>query len=127
MGEEQACSQASSSRPAGPSQDPSASQGPANTADSEFRSQNCKSYAVDIDLEDPDFDCCPTGQLVAGNASAAESKLLTVSYIEPPAAQPLGVCHMTGMSACIAHVDCSQCLCAQRLVLTVPADHAYTL
>lgn len=129
MGKEQAFSQASSSRAASPSQDPSASQGPANTAECESKSQQCKSHAVDIDLEDPDHDLCPTGQLLAGNASAAVSELLTVGYImQAPAAQLLGVCHVTRMSACIAHADYALCLCAHRLVMTVPAaDLAYIL
>lgn len=80
VGKEQAFSQASSSGPSSPSQDSPVSQGPPNIADSDSKSQKCK--------EDPDYDWCPAGELLAANPSAAVCELPNVGYIlQGPAAQ----------------------------------------
>lgn len=86
--QEQAVSQASSSRPTSPSQDPPASSGPLENADADSKSQERKPLVLEIDPVNPDLDWDPSGQLCAAIASAAVCELLNTGYIlQGPAAQ----------------------------------------
>ena len=110
----QASLQAIASPPSGPS--PTASTGPASAADYESRSQKCKSDAVEIDVEDPDYEWCPSGQLLQQPCSAELHRfcccwVLTMQH----------QCQLAYLF--ISHVDSFQCLPFQKLVMHVPAGH----